>query len=179
MQRKSDRFLIFLCAALVLILAAMIIYQMFPAPYGDIVEKYSSEYGVDQALIYAVIKAESNFDVSAVSSAGAKGLAQLTDETAQYLAEKIGIEYSLGDSFKVETNIRLSAYYLKYLMNKYDSDLRCTIAAYNAGEGNVDKWLSSPDKMSSIPFGETDRYLKRVRFYRKVYSLLYGRRFSK
>lgn len=79
----------------------------------------------------------------------------------------------------METNIRLSAYYLKYLMNKYDSDLRCTIAAYNAGEGNVDKWLSSPDKMSSIPFGETDRYLKRVRFYRKVYSLLYGRRFSK
>lgn len=173
MHRKSNIALVLFCLILIVLLAVIIVYHAFPVPYRDIVEKYSKEYEVDQALVYAVIKAESNFDVSAVSSAGAKGLAQLTDDTAKYVAERIGMEYTKGDSFKVETNIRLSTYYLKYLLEKYDGDLPCTIAAYNAGEGNVDKWLASPGGMSAIPFGETDRYLKKVQIYRKIYSVLY------
>lgn len=161
------------CALLVAVLGLIIIYQAFPAPYRETVEKYSAEYGVETALVYAVIKAESNFDPSAVSHAGAKGLAQLTDDTALYVAEMAGVDYSDGDSFDAEINIHLATCYLKYLLDKYGGDLACTIAAYNAGEGNVDKWLSSDGGMSSIPFGETDRYLKKVKLYRKIYGILY------
>ncbi len=171
--KKSRIALPALCVFLILVLAVILIYHAFPAPYGDIVEKYSKEYGVEKALVYAVIKAESNFDTAAVSKAGAKGLAQLTDDTARYVASMIGMEYNSGDSFKVETNIRLSTYYLKYLLDKYDNDLSCTIAAYNAGEGNVDKWLASENGIKAIPFGETDRYLKKVRVYKKLYHILY------
>ncbi len=162
-----------LCAALIAVFAATVLYTVFPAPYRDTVEKYGAKYGVEPALIYAVIKAESNFDPDAVSHAGAKGLAQLTDDTARYVAQLLGEEYSDGDSFDAETNIRRAAFYLKYLLIKYGGDLVCTIAAYNAGEGNVDKWLASEDVMSSIPFRETDRYLKKVIIYHKIYGIIY------
>lgn len=161
------------CALLIIALGVTIVYHTFPAPYSETVEKYSTEYGVETALVYAVIKAESNFDPTAVSHAGAKGLAQLTDDTARYVAGMVGIDYSDGDSFDAEINIRLATYYLKYLLDKYDGDLACTVAAYNAGEGNVDKWLASENGMSAIPFGETDRYLKKVKLYKRVYGILY------
>lgn len=174
MLRKLKNITLVLCCALLLfVIAAAITYNLFPAPYRSTVEKYAAEYGVDPCLVYSVIKAESNFDAAAVSRAGAKGLAQLTDDTAQYVADMLGIEYSGGDSFNAETNIRLATYYLKYLLNKYNGDLACTVAAYNAGEGNVDKWLASENGMSAIPFGETDRYLKKVKLYKKIYTALY------
>ncbi|MGN1098530.1 MAG: lytic transglycosylase domain-containing protein [Clostridia bacterium] len=165
--------LAFICLALAAALCIGLLYQSFPMPYKDTVEKYGREYGVERDLIYAVIKAESNFDPAAVSHAGAKGLAQLTDATARYVAEMIGIEYDSGDSFKAEKNIQLAVYYLRYLLNKYDGDLHCTIAAYNAGEGNVDKWLASDSGVESIPFKETERYVKKVKLYRKIYGVLY------
>ncbi len=175
MSGKKSRIALFAAAALLaLALAAALIYRVFPAPYGDIVERYSREYGVEKALVYAVIKAESNFDAAAVSPAGAKGLAQLTDATARYAASMIGMDYTGGDSFDAETNIRLCAYYLKYLLDKYGGDLSCAVAAYNAGEGNVDKWLASENGIAAIPFGETDRYLKRVRLYKRLYRALYA-----
>lgn len=173
-RRTKNIALAAVCLALLAALAAAILYNAFPTPYREQVESCAAEYGVDTNLIYAVIKAESNFDPAAVSHAGAKGLAQLTDDTARYVAGMIGIEYSEGDSFDADINIRLSTYYLKYLLNKYDDDMACTVAAYNAGEGNVDRWLKSENGMSAIPFGETDRYLKKVRIYRIIYSVLYN-----
>ncbi len=161
------------CLILAFVLARTLIYREFPAPYRSAVEKYGREYGVDTSLIYAVIKAESNFDPAAVSHAGAKGLAQLTDDTAAYVADMIGISYDSGDSFKAEKNIRLSVYYLHYLLNKYNGDLPCTIAAYNAGEGNVDRWLAENGNIDAIPFKETERYVKKVRLYRRIYRILY------
>lgn len=165
--------LAFACLAAAAALGINLLFNAFPMPYRETVEKYCNEYGVERDLIYAVIKAESNFDPAAVSHAGAKGLAQLTDATAEYVAQMIGTEYNSGDSFDAEKNIRLAVYYLRYLLDKYSDDLICTIAAYNAGEGNVDKWLSSDGTIDTIPFGETQRYVKRVKLYRRVYSALY------
>lgn len=161
------------CAALAAILAALLLYGGFPAPYKEAVLAGARANGVRPSLIYAVIKAESNFDPAAVSPAGAKGLAQLTDATARYAAEMGGMEYREGASFNPEFSIRIAARYLRYLLDKYGGDLRCAVAAYNAGEGNVDKWLASEGGMSAIPFGETDRYLRRVRLYDFIYSRLY------
>lgn len=174
MANKVTKVLLAILAlALLVILLHTLVRCEFPTPYKDAVEKYAAEYGVETKLIYAVIKAESNFDPSAVSHAGAKGLAQLTDSTAEYVAKMIGIEYSQGDSFNAEKNIRLSAYYLHYLLKKYDGDLPCTIAAYNAGEGNVDKWLKENGGIDAIPFPETEKYVKKVRIYKKIYEILY------
>ena len=162
------------CVILIAVLCAALLYHSLPTPYRDTVLKYADEYGVAPSLIYAVIKAESNFDPTAVSPAGAKGLAQLTDDTARYAAGMIGIEYHDGDSFDAEKNIRLSVCYLRYLLNKYDGDLRPAVAAYNAGEGNVDRWIASGNDMRSLPFGETDRYLRRVQLYKRLYELMYS-----
>ncbi len=165
-----------ICALLTAALTAAFLYGFFPAPYRDTVEKCALRYGVDMALIYAVIKAESNFDPAAVSRAGAKGLAQLTDATAEYAAGMLGVEYGGGDSFNAEKNISLAAVYLRYLLQKYDGDPRRATAAYNAGEGNVDRWLASEDGMKKIPFGETRKYVAKVKWYRRIYSLLYKKR---
>ena len=161
------------CAILILALGLTLLYGFFPTPYRETVDSAAERFGVDRALIYAVIKAESNFDPAAVSHAGAKGLAQITDGTAEYVAEMIGMEYGSGDSFDAEKNISLSAAYLRYLLQKYGGDRRQAVAAYNAGEGNVDKWLDEDSEMKDIPFAETKRYVRKVEMYRWIYSILY------
>ncbi len=175
MEKKyNKRLLSLICAGLIAALCTALLYGFFPAPYRDTVEDCAIRYGVESSLIYAVLKAESNFDPAAVSRAGAKGLAQLTDATAQYAAEMAGEEYGFGDAFDAEKSIGLAAVYLRYLLRKYDGDQRRATAAYNAGEGNVDKWLSADGDMKEIPFGETKKYVNKVKWYKRVYSLLYN-----
>lgn len=173
MKKKKGRLLPIACALLTAALGLILLYGFFPMPYREAVDNAAERFGVDRALIYAVIKAESNFDPAAVSHAGAKGLAQITDNTAQYVAEMIGVEYGSGDSFDAEKNISLSAAYLRYLLQKYEGDLRRATAAYNAGEGNVDKWLAKDSGMENIPFSETEKYVRKVRLYRRIYRILY------
>ena len=173
MKKKKRLILPIVCVILVIALGVFLLYGLFPTPYLETVESCGARYGVDRELIYAVIKAESNFDPAAVSHAGAKGLAQLTDGTAKYAAEMMGVEYSSGDSFDAEKNITLAVFYLRYLLDKYDGDLISTVAAYNAGEGNVDKWLADGRNMKDIPFKETKKYVRKVRLYRRIYSILY------
>lgn len=173
MKKKKVLFLPIVCAILIIVLGLTLLYGFFPAPYREAVDKAAERFGVDRTLIYAVIKAESNFDPSAVSHAGAKGLAQITDSTAQYVAEMIGVEYGSAGSFDEEMNISLSAAYLRYLLQKYDGDLRRATAAYNAGEGNVDKWLAEDRELKDIPFAETKKYVRKVSLYQRIYSILY------
>ena len=147
---------------------------LFPSLYERQVERYSDEYGVPKNLIMAIIKAESNFTKDAVSEKGAKGLMQIMDETGEWCAKEIGI--SEPDLFDVETNIRIGTFYISHLIKMYDGNTETAIAAYNAGFGNVDKWLKdgtlSTDgkNLSSVPFEETDKYIKKVMLYKKVYN---------
>ncbi len=113
-----------------------------------IIAKASRRYGVDAGLIKAVIKAESNFNPTAVSRAGARGLMQLMPGTARSLG--------VGDSFDPEQNVMGGTRFLRDLMDRYNGDVDSALAAYNWGPGNVDK---RPDRMPA----ETRSYLARVK----------------
>lgn len=150
---------------------------IYPDGYYDTVVKYSEEYGVPAELVLAVIKAESGFDSSAKSSAGAIGLMQLLPSTYEWLAEKLGdtpISLALYDP---DTNIKYGVYYLKYLHSKFGTWERALIA-YNWGEGNLANFLSEKDYVdgsySSIPVRETRNYVKKVMSYWEKYDELYN-----
>ena len=100
----------------------IIIKQIYPQKYSEYVEKYALEYGVDSMLVYAIIKAESNFKPNIKSSSNAMGLMQLLDETAQETAKKIGIEYTEGCLYNPETNIRLGIKYDSELVEEYENN---------------------------------------------------------
>lgn len=151
-----------------------------PEDIAAYVEKYADEFGVPENLIYAVIKTESDFDSSAESSAGAVGLMQLSaitfDEITNYRLKE-GLD--IGMRYDPETNIRYGTYYLSRMFSRY-GNWDTALAAYNAGLGNVDKWLENPDYGDSatstlkyIPFTETRNYVKKVNRALAKYDKLY------
>ncbi|MGP8154875.1 MAG: lytic transglycosylase domain-containing protein [Smithella sp.] len=127
--------------------------------YDNIISKAANKFGLDSALIKAVIKAESNFNHRAVSSMGAQGLMQLMPKTAYAL--------SVDDSFHPEKNIEGGARYLNYLIKTYRGDLSLALAAYNAGEKAVAKY-----HYSIPPYRETQNYVRRVLSFYRSYSNL-------
>ena len=113
---------------------------MYPTKYSEYVEKYSEENNLDKYLVYAIIKAESNFDPNVKSNADARGLMQLMEETAVERSNAIeGTEVEAYDLYDPETNIKLGTSYFAYLMGLYDNNIVLAIIAYNAGLGNVEK----------------------------------------
>ncbi len=159
------------------------IYQK-PEEYVPFVEQYANEYGVPIDLVYAVMKTESGFDSSAVSSKGAIGLMQMMPSTFEWLTDDILREYlGIGMLYDPETNIKYGTYYLSRLYNRF-GDWDTALAAYNGGEGNVSEWLKdkkySDDgiklKTDMIPdeFSETRNYVKKVNKALKKYKELYN-----
>lgn len=149
-----------------------------PIKYKALIQRYAQEYEIDELLVLSVIKTESNFDNRALSSAGAKGLMQITDETFEWLQSKTGEEYSPEALYEPEVNIRYGTYYLSLLLKQFE--IRDTaLAAYNAGPGRVSSWLAQPkyskDKrtLDVIPFGETRYYVTKVNRAIRLYSELY------
>ncbi len=120
--------------------------------YDHIIAKAAKKYKVDEALIKAIIKAESNFNHEAISPVGAQGLMQLMPATAYAL--------QVEDVFQPENNIEGGVRYLRYLLNTYRGDLRLALAAYNAGETAVAKYSNNVP-----PFRETRNYINRVMSY--------------
>lgn len=157
-----------------------ILRAFFPLAYEEVITNYAQEYGVDEHLVMAVIKAESNFETDAVSHKTAKGLMQLMPDTANWIAGKLGLG-SLSEEALLtpEMNIGLGCYYLSYLEELYDGDLTCVLAAYNAGHGNVDRWLLDPaysadqKTLTKIPYAETEQYVAKVKNYLRIYRMLY------
>jgi soluble lytic murein transglycosylase len=178
-----------LLAALLAVGAAFALKPLFhsavreialPLRHEDIIRQQARDKGVDPALVAAVIYAESHFIDGRTSSAGAQGLMQLTPATAQYIAEKSGgTAFRVSDLGTPQVNIAYGTFYLRYLMRRYGDDVPLVLAAYNAGEGNVDKWISEARArdqaldIGAIPFGETRTYVKRVLDARKEYRASY------
>ena len=150
---------------------------IYPLKYQDEVNEFSEKFSIDKALIYAVIKVESSFNENAKSVKGAKGLMQIIDSTAEFIANKTGAkEYDL---FNAKTSIGFGCWYLRYLMNKFSS-LTSALCAYNAGEGNVYAWLNNKNysldgvNLVKIPFNETKEYVNKIEKaydkYRKIHK---------
>lgn len=119
--------------------------------FGDIISKVSEKYNVSESLIHAVIKAESAYNPNAVSVKGAGGLMQLMPATAK--------QYGVSDIFSPSENIDGGTKYLKFLLKKYNGNISLTVAAYNAGEGSVDKYGDVP------PFPETRAYVEKISMF--------------
>lgn len=138
----------------------------YPLRYSEYVRAHAAEHGLDPALVAAVIYQESKFRASVVSSSGAIGLMQLTPATARGIAIRTGgTAFGTQDLFDPEINIRYGAWYLDNLFKKYGSET-LVLAAYNAGQGNVDRWRA---RGQGIQFPETRAYIKRVEHLKSIY----------
>jgi soluble lytic murein transglycosylase len=148
----------------------------YPLRYQAIVRGHSRNYRLDPALLAAVIYQESKFRAHARSSSGAVGLMQLLPSTAEGIAVHTGgTKFRVSDLDDPEINVRYGSWYLRRLLDKY-GDERTALAAYNAGQENVDRWRAEG---KGIEFAETRHYVKRVEdlktLYRRGYrQQLYG-----
>ena len=145
----------------------------YPLHYGSIVRGHARNYELEPALLAAVIYQESKFHADARSGSGAIGLMQLLPDTALGIAKRTGgTQFEISDLYDPELNVRYGAWYLRHLLDKY-GDEKLALAAYNAGQRNVDRWLAAH---RGIVFAETRAYVERVEHLRRVYRHAYGGR---
>lgn len=144
----------------------------YPLGYEAIVRTHARNYDLPPALLAAVIYSESKFDASARSPAGAVGLMQLLPATAEGIAARTGGHgFVQSDLLDPEINVRYGAWYLRHLLDRYDDDLPTALAAYHAGQGNVDAWRR---RGVGVQFPETRTYVTRVLDAEKVYASAYA-----
>ncbi|TWH54116.1 soluble lytic murein transglycosylase [Dulcicalothrix desertica PCC 7102] len=140
----------------------------YPFPYIDIIEKWSAQHKVNPLLVTAVMRQESRFEKKAKSTAGATGLMQVMPATAEFIAPQIKQDIKNIQLEKPEDNIMLGTWYLGHTHDQYKENSLLAIASYNAGPGNVSKWLTTlpkddPDNfVENIPFDETKNYVRQV-----------------
>ena len=143
----------------------------YPLHYEQIVRGHARNYDLDPALLAAVIYQESKFKADAESTSGAIGLMQLLPDTAKGIALHTGgSAFRVADLYDPELNVRYGCWYLRHLLRKY-GDERAALAAYNAGQDNVDRWRRN---RSGIQFAETRAYVNRVEDLKKIYRNAYG-----
>jgi soluble lytic murein transglycosylase len=144
----------------------------YPLRYEQIVRGHSRNYDLDPAMLAAVIYQESKFKADARSSSGAIGLMQLLPDTAKGIALHTGgTAFRVDDLYDPELNVRYGAWYLRHLLQKY-GDERTALAAYNAGQDNVDRWRRSG---LGIQFSETRAYVERVEELKQIYRDAYAK----
>ena len=156
--------------------------KFFPYKYQEYVDMYSKQYNLDPLFVLAVIKTESKFDDNAHSHKNAVGLMQITVETGEWAADKMGYStFSKDNLYDEQYNIKMGCWYLRWLGDMFDNNRNLMIAAYNAGPTNVQNWLKDKQYSSNgkdieyIPFGETKKYVDKVNTYYNVYEYLYGK----
>lgn len=178
-KRRLMIFFILMFAILSLAQIPMTQKIIYPYPYRPIIEKYSSEYGVDPLLVIAVIRAESKFIPQSQSHKGAQGLMQLMPDTANWIAESLGEnDFSQSDLKDPEKNIQYGTWYLASLQKEF-KNITLVLAAYNGGRGHVNEWIKTQQldltnlRVEDIPFLETREYVNRVSQYYTSYIKLY------
>jgi soluble lytic murein transglycosylase len=187
---RRRRFGLALGVALVALLVGALSWPRFhdavqeialPLRHEDIIRQQAAEKDLDAALIAAVIYAESRFRDGQTSHAGAQGLMQVTPATARDIARKSGgTRFQVEDLHDPDVNIAYGAYHLRYLLGRYGTNETFAIAAYNAGEGNVDRWIAAARRanrdleIGAIPFPETRAYVRRVQEAQRQYRASYA-----
>jgi soluble lytic murein transglycosylase len=154
---------------------------VLPLRHEDIIRQQARDKHLDPALVAGVIYTESRFR-DQTSNAGAKGLMQLTPDTAKFV-ERLsgGSTFQLSDLSSPQVNIAYGTYYLRYLLDRYGDNEALALAAYNGGEGNVDRWVDAARQkgealsIDAIPFGETRAYVRSVQSAARQYRSNYRR----
>lgn len=183
-MKKRARQRLRLCLLFLLVaicFGTMFLLTFFPTTYRDTVSAACDTYGLPPSLVFAVIRVESNFTPDAVSDAGAVGLMQITPDTYTWS------QFRNGESLNADTaalkdptvNIAAGAHILSLLYEEF-SDTDTVLAAYNAGVGNVRKWLADPacsadgKTLDTIPYDETARYIQKIKRARFAYKMIYN-----
>ncbi|MGM0884431.1 MAG: lytic transglycosylase domain-containing protein [Bacillota bacterium] len=154
---------------------------MYPVYYKADIRASASNYGIEPHLVAAIIRSETNYRTGQESKKGALGLMQIMPETAAWVVQKAGFNEVTEDMLRhrADVSIEVGSWYLNSLNQQFGHNKIAAVAAYNAGPGNVRKWLDSgvwDGKMESvkqIPFGETRHYVQRVIYYYNKYKDLY------
>lgn len=187
-QRRRRAIAYLVVAAIVVVIDVVVVNVIdkgyreiaLPLRHDDIIRQQAKAKDLDPALIAAVIYQESRFRPRE-SSAGALGLMQLLPDTAHFIAGKTGgTKFTTEDLATPQINIQYGAWYLRYLLDHFDGNELTALAAYNAGIGNVERWLAQLGQthltdMDQIPFPETKHYVKNVLNAREQYRREYAR----
>ena len=162
------------------VIAPVILRGMFPMPHYELVERYARDNTLQITFVYAVIKTESGFREEVTSPKGAIGLMQITEKTGTWISSMLQVaDFTPDDLKKPEINIRFGCWYLSYLMDRFNGNRELAIAAYNAGEGAVSRWVETGAitwkdmKIKDLPYSETEQYMMRVNRIYFVYKTLY------
>lgn len=143
---------------------------VYPIRYTEEIDHWASVHSLDPYLVAAVIRAESHFRPDALSHAGAMGLMQVIPTTGEWIAEKLPFEgFVAKDLYRPDVNIRFGTWYLRYLLDQLDEDIKSALVAYNAGLSNLLRWQSGGGTL----FPETRVYVSRVMRGWSAYRVLY------
>jgi len=152
----------------------------YPVYFTDLVTQEASKYGFDPLMLFALMRQESLYNTSAVSSAGATGLTQVMPATGQYIAGKIGYgDFNASDLTRPHVSVTMGAFYIDEQLRLFDGNVAAALAAYNAGPGRALDWVrlsggSLDALMLTIQFQETRTYLERIYSHYAIYRTLYG-----
>ncbi|MGL4848718.1 MAG: lytic transglycosylase domain-containing protein [Clostridium sp.] len=180
---KFKKLIIGILIAVIIIASGLFVIKNYVFPYAhkDIVDKYSKEYDLDPLFVLSVMKAESGFNENAHSHKDAIGLMQITKSTGKWIWEQMGgTDFNSDVLYNEDTNIKMGCWYLDNLSKEFNGNRELVLAAYNAGRGNVNKWLKNSayskdgENLDVIPFKETKNYVDRINFNYEVYKFLYG-----
>lgn len=154
--------------------------KLYPFPHRELVLQNCASYEVDHFLVLAIIKAESRFLSTAQSPVGARGLMQIMPETGSWIAEKMKIkDYTAEKLYSPSYNIPMGIWYLAYLNRNFAGNTVKVLAAYNAGEYKVRRWMTEGnwtgelEDIQQIPYKETREYVDRVLFNYQIYKKIY------
>ncbi len=186
-RRRIWRAVIFLIAVIALFVSVLPKLHekiSYPVVYREWIEEFSNFYDLDPALVAAIVHTESGYDTNATSSVGARGLMQVMPSTAEWIHPKLDKPYAFDAEalYTVDGALTYGCWYLNFLMNRYGADTLSVIAAYHAGQGNVDSWRKETEfshdgiHLDKIPENAraTRHYVEKVRrayeYYQKVYE---------
>lgn len=160
---------------------AFFTHLRFGPYYADLITKAASDYNIDPLLLYAVVRQESLFEGGVTSSAAAQGLMQIIPSTGEWVAHQLNWPgYQNSDLYRPYISLEFGAFYLDYQRQYFDGDMYAALAAYNAGPGNSEIWLSlsgnDPDLFVEIVRLEEPRlYIRRIYEFYEIYRGLYGK----
>ena len=152
----------------------------FPLGFGEHVRRFSRGYGLDEFLVYSLIREESRFDERAVSVSDARGLMQLLPSTAEEVAKKTGARsFRTSRLFVPRVNVEFGCYYVSWLLERFSGNVAVALAGYNGGPTNAEKWhgdgrLALDEFVEEIPFEQSRNYVKKVLASYGAYEATYG-----